>query len=173
MATAVATDKTQENAEEEVALRVYEAGYQISPTVKEEDLEKVVADIRAAVEKAGGSFIAEGAPALNRLAYLIETKEAGKRVNHDRAYFGWLKFEAAASTVEALNETLNVHPLIIRSLVFKTVREDTRAKMKAPTLREVKRTDTIKTSPRRASDETKGPVSEVDLDKALETITAE
>lgn len=173
MAKAVATDKTQENAAEEVALRVYEAGYQISPSVKEEDLEKVVADIRAAVEKAGGSFIAEGAPAMNRLAYAIETKEGGKRMNHDRAYFGWLKFEAATSTVEALNEALNVHPLIIRSLVFKTVREDTRAKMKAPTLREVKRTDTIKTSPRRAADETKGPVSEVDLDKALETITAE
>lgn len=173
MAKAVAADKQQENTADEVVLRVYEAGYQISPSVQEEDLDKVVADVRALVEKAGGSFIAEGAPAMNRLAYAIETKEGGKRVNHDRAYFGWLKFESNTSAAGELSEALAKNPLIIRSLVFKTVREDTRAKMKAPTLREVKRTDTIKTSPRRAADEAKGPVSEADLDKALETLTSE
>lgn len=173
MASAVAKTKAEENAADEVVLRVYETGYQISPSVKEEDLDKVVAEIRSVIEKAGGSFIAEGAPAMNRLAYAIETKEGGKRVNHDRAYFGWLKFESTTDTAGILSEALAKHPSIIRSVVFKTVREDTRAKMKAPTLREVKRTDTIKTSPRRADEETKGPVSEVDLDKALETLTAE
>lgn len=172
MATAVAQEKDT-NTAEEVALRVYEAGYQISPSVKEEDLEGVVAGIRSVVEKSGGSFIAEGAPAMNRLAYAIEAKEAGKRVNHDRAYFGWLKVEGAPELARTLTEALDTNPQVIRSLVFKTVREDTRAKYKAPTLREVKRTDTIKSTPRRADEAEKGPVSEVDLDKALETLTAE
>jgi len=54
------------------------------------------------------------------------------------------------------------------------VREDTRAKMKAPTLREVKRTDTIKSSPRRVPTEgSTAPVSEEDLEKAIQDITSE
>jgi hypothetical protein len=57
---------------------------------------------------------------------------------------------------------------------FKTIREDTRAKFKAPQLREVKRTDTIKAAPRKAPEgEEKEAVSEADLEKALETLTQE
>ena len=40
--------------------RIYELGYHIIPTVKEEDVEKIVGGIRSVIEKAGGSFIAEG-----------------------------------------------------------------------------------------------------------------
>ena len=49
-------------SENEVVLRIYEVGYHIIPTVLEENVEKVVGDIRTVIEKAGGSFIAEGAP---------------------------------------------------------------------------------------------------------------
>ena len=51
-------------------------------------------------------------------------------------------------------------------------REDTRAKMKAPTLREVKRTDTIHAKPRRV-EEPSVAVSEEELDKAILGITQE
>jgi hypothetical protein len=45
--------------------------------------------------------------------------------------------------------------------------------MKAPQLREVKRTDVIKTTARRPEETAeKAPVSEADLDKALETLAA-
>lgn len=165
MSTAVA-------AHDETVLRVYEAGYQITPSVKEEELESVVGVIRAIVEKAGGSFIAEGAPALMKLSYIVPVKEGGKRADHDRAYFGWLKFETSVDAAHELAESLKTNPLIIRSVVFRTVREDTRAKFKAPTLREVKRTDTIKTTPRKA-EEAAAPVSEEDLDKALESLTTD
>ncbi len=43
--------------------------------------------------------------------------------------------------------------------------------MKAPTLREVKRTDTIKSSPRH--EEVSAPISEADLEKALQDITTD
>lgn len=159
-----------ETSENEVVSRIYEVGYHILHTVAEENVEKVVAEIRAVIEQAGGNFIAEGAPALTRLAYDMESKEGDKRVSNDRAYFGWLKFEAPVAVVAALDEALKANPSILRHLTFQTVREETRARMKAPTLREVKRTDTIKSNPRR-TDETSAPVSEADLEKALSEIT--
>jgi len=162
---------TETNTENETALRIYEAGYQISPAVKEEDLEKTVAGIRAVVEKAGGTFIAEGAPALMKLSYPLFALEAGKKVEYDRAYFGWLKFESTLEAADNVRDSLKVDPMILRSLVFTTVREETRARMKAPQLREVKRTDTLKASPRKPEESAAAPVSEADLEKALQDIT--
>ncbi len=159
-------------SESEVLTRIYEAGYHIIPTVAEEQVEKIVGEIRAVIEKAGGSFIAEGAPALTKLAYPMDAREGDKYVSHDKGYFGWLKFEAPIEAASALDEKLKRDQTILRSIVFQTVREETRARMKAPTLREVKRTDTIKSTPRR-EEEAAAPVSEVDLDKALQDITEE
>jgi ribosomal protein S6 len=159
-----------ETSENEVVTRIYEVGYHIIPTVAEDQVEKIVGDIRAAIEKAGGSFIAEGAPALTRLAYEMDAREGEKNIGHERAYFGWLKFEAPVAAAQVLDTALQQNQQILRHIVFQTVREETRARMKAPTLREVKRTDTIKTTPRR-EEEAGAPVSEEDLDKALQDIT--
>lgn len=164
----------ESHEENEVVTRVYEAGYHIVPTVKEEDVEKVVAGIRSEIEKLGGTFIAEGAPSLMKLTYPMDKREGEKLVAYDRGYFGWLKFEAGAESAAKLTALLNGNKDILRSIVFKTLREDTRAKFKAPTLREVKRTDTIKAAPRKAPEsEEKEAVSEADLEKALETMTQE
>lgn len=166
------TKVSAEAAEHEVVLHVYEAGYHIKPTVKEEDLDKVLGGVRSIIEKAGGSFIAEGAPVLTRLNYLMTVREGEKNVEYDRAYFGWIKFESTADTARALEEALKRSADMVRSLVFRTVREDTRAKFKAPTLREVKRTDTLKTVVRK-EEAAAGPVSEEDLEKAIQDITTD
>jgi ribosomal protein S6 len=163
---------TAENHENEVVTRIYEAGYHIVPTVKEDDVEKVVSGIRSEIEKLGGSFIAEGAPTLMKLSFDMDKREGEKHVGYDRGYFGWIKFEAGTHAAKALTDALQANTQILRSIVFKTLREDTRAKFKAPQLREVKRTDTIKAAPRK-TEEDKAPVSEADLEKALETLTQE
>lgn len=166
---------TTETDTEDVGIsRIYEVGYLVSPTVKEEDIEKTVSAIRSEIEKTGGSFIAEGAPSAIKLAYPITTRGGGKKTEYDRAYFGWIKFEAKVSVAQALEESLKKNQDVLRCMVFQTVREDTRAKMKAPTLREVRRTDTIKAASLRVpTDEEKAPVSEEDLEKALKDITTE
>ncbi|MEN9561743.1 MAG: hypothetical protein RIQ56_1016 [Candidatus Parcubacteria bacterium] len=161
---------SETNKEQETMLRIYEAGYQISPTVQEANLEQVVAEVRAVVEKAGGTFIAEGAPALMKLAYQMPAMEAGKRVEYDRAYFGWLKFESTLEAADAVKSSLEKNPVILRAIVFGTVREETRAKLKAPQLKEVKRGEALKSATRKP-EEAAAPVSEVDLDKALSDIT--
>lgn len=165
-------DTPIESAEDAAISRIYEIGYHIVPTVKEEDLEKIVNEVRSIIEKEGGSFIAEGAPSLMKLAYPMSVREGERQAEYDRGYFGWIKFEARSTIAALLDEALKTNPNFLRHIIFKTVREDTRAKMKAPTLREVKRTDTIKSTPRRV-EETAAPVSEADLEKALEDITTE
>lgn len=155
-----------------VALRVYEVGYHINPDTKEENLDKVVTTLREAIKGASGSFIAEGAPSLMKLAYPISLREGEKSVEYDRGYFGWIKFEAPIAAAQAIEAFLKQNKSFFRFLVFQTVREDTRAKMKAPQLREVKRTDVIKQVPRRV-EETSAPVSEEELEKALQDITTE
>ena len=147
-----------ESTENEVITRIYEAGYHIVPTVKEEDVDKVVSSIRSEIEKLGGSFIAEGAPTLMKLAYSVDKREGEKHIAYDRGYFGWVKFEAPVAIADMLEETLKADANILRHIVFRTVREETRARMKAPTLREVKRTDTIRSSPRR-EEEVSAPIS--------------
>jgi len=161
--------------QEDVVRRVYEAGYHIVPSLKDEDVEKVVGEIRAIIEKAGGTFVAEAAPTMIRLAYPMDQREGEKYVEFDRAFFGWIKFEATTDAATKIEKALREKPTVIRCIVFKTLREDTRAKIKAPTLREVKRVDTIKAAPRRTEDEAgEGvPVSEEKLDKALEELIAE
>ncbi len=165
----------ENEVENEGVARIYEVGYHIVPTAKEEDVERIVGAVRTEIEKAGGSFVAEGAPSLMKLAYPMMVREGEKKIEYDRAYFGWLKFETSPEAARSLEVSLTANAAIIRCIVFNTVREDTRAKIKAPQLREVKRTDTIKAAPRRApeSTEDKAPVSEADLDKALETLTAD
>lgn len=167
----------QDNETEESIVRIYEIGYHIVPTVAEDQIEGTVSSIRAIIEKRGGNFIAEGAPAIVRLAYDMEARIPGegdgdKRVSHDRGYFGWIKFEGPKELAPELEEALKANPKFLRHIIFQTVREETRARIKAPTLREVKRPDAIKSSPRRAEEES-APVSEADLDKALQEITAE
>ncbi len=167
------TATTNETGIEDAGVvRIYEVGYHIVPTTKEEDLDKIVGSVRSIIEKSGGSFIAEGAPALTRLSYPMSIREGEKHLEYDRGYFGWIKFGADVGVAHALNESLKKNPDLLRHIIFRTVREDTRAKYRAPQLREVKRTDTIKAAPRRV-EESSVPVSEEQLEKALEDITAE
>ncbi len=172
MADETVVDMNGTDSAEEVVLRIYEVGYHIVPDTKEEDLDQVVAGIRSVVERGNGSFIAEGAPSLMKLAYPIFVRTGEKTAEYDRGYFGWIKFEAPVAVVQMLDAALKQSKDVFRFIVFQTVREDTRAKMKAPQLREVKRTDVIKQAPRRV-EEASAPVSEEDLEKALQDITTE
>ena len=157
---------------DETILRIYEIGYHVLPTTPEAEVEGVVAEVRSMIEKSGGRFLAEGAPSLIKLAYPIAGKGLAKGTESDRGYFGWIKFEAPIAAAEALKEWLASNKNILRSIVFQTVREETRARFKTATLREVKRSDILKAAPRQ-TEETSAPISEAELEKAISDITAE
>lgn len=169
--TAINTDATE--LEEDAVTRIYEVGYLVLPTVEEGNLDGVVGEIRSFIEKAKGSFIAEGAPVSMKLAYPMYVNNGGKRTQYDRAYFGWIKFEVDGATALTLRDMLRNNASILRSIIFKTVREDTRAVARRAVLREVRRTDTIESHPKKGADESAGVVSEEALDKSIEQLIAD
>lgn len=171
--TEVIVEEEATDQAEDSVIRVYEIGYLVLPTVAEDALEGVVGEIRSAIEGAKGSFIAEGAPVSMKLAYPMFVNRGGKREKYERAYFGWIKFEADASAAGMLRAMLEGHASILRSIIFKTVREDTRVSARRAVLREVRRTDTITSTPKKGADESAGVVSEEALDKSIEELIKE
>ncbi|PIR86303.1 hypothetical protein COU13_01735 [Candidatus Kaiserbacteria bacterium CG10_big_fil_rev_8_21_14_0_10_43_70] len=105
----------------------------------------------------------------------MSVNKGGKNVHYGRAYFGWIKFECDASNVFALDEILRADENVLRYIIFKTIREDTRAVARPRVLRDVKRTDIITSTPKKGAQEKDvgKEASEKDLDKALEDITSE
>ncbi|MBI2048336.1 MAG: 30S ribosomal protein S6 [Parcubacteria group bacterium] len=153
---------------------VYEIGFHVLPTIAEGDVEGVIARLRALIEKEGGAFIAEGAPQRVSLAYPMAVWNNGSWTKYDEAYFGWLKFELDASHIAALEEACKADKSILRHLLIKTVREDTRANVRQFVLKEVKCTDTIKSASRaKPAPETKEEVSDEKLDEAIEELVAD
>lgn len=168
----MATKKKEVVAEEkDTVLRVYEVGYHILPTVEGEAVEKVVQGVRELIARAGGNLVAEGAPQDMKLAYTMYVNNEGKNTAYDRAHFGWIKFEIDAEEVGGIEDALRTNKKVLRSIVFKTVREETRASVKIGALREVKRSDTLKTQTR--SEENAGEVSEEKLNEAIGELTEE
>lgn len=153
-------------------VRVYEVGYHIISTVKEDEVEQVVNKIRTAIEEMGGSLIAEGAPQSLALAYPMYVSEGGKNTGFDRTYFGWIKFEGKTDEIHALRDTLRANEQVLRFIIFQTTREETRASVKQSVLREVKRTDTIQSTTRTSSEKDKGEVSDESINKAIEEMVS-
>ena len=155
-------------------MQVYELGYHIVPTVAADDVESEVGKIRSAIEARGGVFIAEGTPEAMNLAYPIFVNDGGKRTKYERAYFGWMKFEMDPAQVVALrDEDLAHNAHVLRHILFKTTREETRAKLQteqSTILREVRTTGVLE---KKQVAEEGGEVSEEALDKSIGELVGE
>ncbi len=108
---------------------VYELGYHILPTVPEADLSSKVEEIYELLKEHGAEIIMEGEPKLIKLAYTMIVPKGGHNEKYDEAYFGWVKFEAPKSEIPNLQKELKLNQNILRFILFKTVREDTRAQV--------------------------------------------
>jgi len=168
----MAEEKENKGTEEVDELRVYELGYLILPTVTEENLASEVEALKALVAKHKGTPVSEETPKNTELAYTMRKREGGKFKNYDSAYFGWMKFEMDPEQVVALEEAVRGLPLVLRSIVFKTVKENTRAGIRAPQLSD-RPTPTRERQPIRREEEKGGPVSEEELDKSIEELVVE
>lgn len=155
---------------QDVERRVYELGYLAVSTLTAAQLEETLASVRKALETRGGSIIKEDAPEERMLAYTMYTRAQEKNIPHEKAFFGSFKFEVTPESAEDIRA--NVLPgmhQFIRTLLFVTVAEDTRAKIAPEKLKEVKVTGTIGKSTKAA----KTDVSESELDKTVDEIVAD
>ncbi|TSC57395.1 MAG: Uncharacterized protein Greene041679_340 [Parcubacteria group bacterium Greene0416_79] len=162
---------SEEKDTEDVATRVYEVGFHIAPSVPEEAVGAEGTAIRDALLKEGAQVIAEEFPKSRLLSYGMRVRVGGRYVMYTNAYFGWIKFEAAADAVRRIEEALRRFERVPRFILVQTIRGETMTVPRAPRL-EVKRVR--REAPQAVSGQpAPAPVSEVELEKSLEKIIAE
>lgn len=171
--------ESETNTQEAVKLPegrdIYEASFWIVPLLTEDDASARFADVKALVEKQGGTLISEAAPEMKSIAYKMLKIREGKRNHFDTGYFAWIKFEADRESVGEIDSNLKNHEDVIRHLLITTVRESTLAPARLyvkeeKVEKEIKKSD-LKTE---ANKETSGePISEAELDKTIEGLVVE
>lgn len=105
--------------------RVYELGYLVMPSVDEGDLTAQRDALVALITRFKGIVIDEGQPVLIDLAYEMDKLINNKKHTFSQAYFGWIKFDVTPTEVEALNDEIEAVETLLRSILVKTVRENT------------------------------------------------
>lgn len=114
-------------SEETLNKKIYEIGYHVMPNLSEEELAKVVEGIKSNLAAEGAEIIADQYPSAMNLAYPITKEIENKNREFTSAYFGWIKFEMAASALETFKSNIDKNLNILRFLLIKTVRESTLA----------------------------------------------
>ncbi|MAF59580.1 MAG: 30S ribosomal protein S6 [Candidatus Pacebacteria bacterium] len=152
--------------------RIYELGYLIIPTIKDDETEEETAKLKSSIESVGGTFLSEEIAKDTALSYTMRKGHGGKYEKFDHAYFGSIKFEADPEKATALDIELKKDDNLLRYIIIKTVRENTRA-----TVRIAPQLDTVATSTKRQPvkrvEEKSGPVSEEELNKSIEELVVE
>ncbi len=105
--------------------RVYELGYLIMPTVDEGNLAEQRDALVALITRYKGIVIDEGQPVLIDLAYPMEKVINNKKNIYHQAYFGWIKFDISPEEIETFTNEVESIDSLIRTLLIKTVRENT------------------------------------------------
>ena len=162
----------EEENEEDIDPQVYELGYHIIPAVSEEEAPKEAAAIKEFVVAHGGTAISEQAPQHMVLAYHMYRTENGKKETFESAYFGGIKFEMSPTGVIEVKNVLDANRNILRHIIFKTIKEGTRADVRLPQVRSERKQDVTPRAPLRKKEESV-PVSEEALDKSIKEIVVE
>lgn len=156
----------------DVDSRVYELGYHIIPAISEEEAPREAAAIKELIKEHSGTVISEEVPKHMTLAYTMNRTEDSKKEKFDMVYFGGIKFEINPANVIKIKDVLDINKNILRYIIFNTVKENTRAEVRLPQVRnERKQSVAPKVTPRKK--EISVPVSEEALDKSIKEIVVE
>ncbi len=163
---------------EEVEAIHYELAFHVLPTVADGEVEKVQHDLRAEIEKVGGTFDTEEAAARFDLAYPISIRVDGKHKTFATSHLGWIRFMLIGSELDALKEELDVRTDLLRYMIIKLTKEEAAQPFK---VHEVvsKMPETIGDDPdapvieaKHEDEKEEGEVEEQELDKSLDKIVA-
>jgi len=118
-------DLKNNDESQETDPRIYEVGYLLVPTIKEEEILIVYGKLKELIFSFGGELISDEMPKMMNLAYLMLKTSQNIRNKFDSAYFGWMKFNMDPEKVLELKKKLDLDSNIIRFLIIKTVKENT------------------------------------------------
>ena len=105
--------------------KVYELGYLLAPTIKEEDASVNYGNLKAIVSSFNGKIISDEMPKMTNLAYSMVKVTSNMHNKFNMAYFGWIKFIMNSQKILELKKYLDLDPNTIRFLILKTVKENT------------------------------------------------
>ena len=105
--------------------RVYELGYLLVPTIKEEEIGAVYGNLKELVLSTSGDIISDEMPKVITLSYPMQKILSNVRKKFSAAYFGWIKFVMSPDKVLELKKRLDLDQNLIRFLILKTVKENT------------------------------------------------
>lgn len=157
----------------DVEPRVYELSYLMVPAISEEQVPGEVGKLKELVAKHGGTVLSEEAAKPIPLAYTITRSTESRREKFDTAHFGSIKMEINPENVLQIKEVLDLNRNVLRYLIFKTVRENTRSDVKIqPQSRPERKTSGGQRVLLR-KEEANVPVSEEALNKSIKDIVVE
>ena len=102
--------------------KIYEVGYLLLPTITPEAIADEANKILSVIETNGGSQVSVGSPEMKELAYSVSREIDRKRKHFDRAYFGWLRYQAGPEKASSIKTALDENPSILRFLIVTTTR---------------------------------------------------
>jgi len=152
---------------EEADSKVYELGYLLVPTIKEEDVPVQYGNLKELISGLGGELISDEMPKMIPLAYQMSKVVSNLRHKFDSAYFGWVKFVMEADKLLELKSRLDSDTNFIRFLILKTVKENTiagRRFMQGGAYRRSKA--------RTSNNEPAVPINKEEIDKEIEAMVA-
>jgi len=153
--------------EENSNSKVYELGYLLVSSIKEEDLSVQYGNIKELVVSFGGEVIADEMPRLLNLAYSMKKVISNVRHKFTTAFFGWIKFMMEAEKVLEMKKKLDLDPNFIRFLILKTVKENTIASKRFI------RGDSYKRPVRKHPENiTTVPINREEIDKEIDALIA-
>ncbi len=146
--------------------KVYEVGYLLVPTIKEEEVPAVYGNLKELVSSLGGEVIMDEMPKMMGIAYPMTKVISNIRSKFTTAYFGWVKFVMEPAKVLELKAKLDLDTNIIRFLMIKTVRENTIAAKRFVRGEMYKRP-----APKKGTDnEVATPINKEEIDKEIDAL---
>ncbi len=118
-------NKEVEKTEKGADTKVYEVGFLLVPTVKEEEVPVLFGNLKDLVNTLGGSVVSDEMPKMMQIAYPMTKVVSNVRGKFTTAYFGWVKFVMEPAQVLELKKKLDLDPTMLRFLITKTVKENT------------------------------------------------
>jgi len=153
---------------EDINSKIYELGYLLVPTIKEEDLGVNYGNLKELVASFGGEIITDEMPKMITLAYSMQKVTSNVRNKFSTAYFGWIKFIMDSQKVLELKKHLDLDSNFIRFLILKTVKENTIA-AKRFVRGEIYKRPIMK---KNAENETATPINKEEVDKEIDALVA-
>ncbi len=150
---------------------VYEVGYHLLPSLSNDEVQEIVAELTAFLKNQGANLVGEKMPEKTDLSYAIERRVAGRFQAVRSAYFGWVAFELEPRLIAEVKKYMDTNQSVLRFLIITTSVDEVKAVMEGKVLvpKAASSTDAI-AAPKRVAEEG-GEVSEEALTQAIDSMT--